>query len=259
MATAREELTDGGEPSSAPRRAALAFRKRALVGLSVFVLVPVVALAAMLVHHGGVWQGRTGLPAVTAAITGPRVVALTIDDGPTATYTPQVLSLLYSHHVTATFFDIGQLAAAHPDLVRAVIAQGSAVGVHTWSHPKMNDIDDAQVRAEVLQGMLAIERITHSKPTLYRPPRGVMTEVEGRVVSGAGMRTVLWDQCLDHASDPTPVAAVERVLSHLMPGDIILLHDGAGRHDKTVQALAILLDELAARGYRVVPLDELPL
>jgi len=231
---------------------------RLIVTVGSIALVAVGALAGFLLWHGA-WAGRLHLATVRAALAGPRVVAITVDDGPTAAYTPRVLALLKSHGATATFFVVGKSAQQHPDLVRAALAQGCTIGVHTWSHPKMDRISDVRARAEVLRGAEAVEKITGEPPLFYRPPRGVSTPVEGQAVSDLGMHIVLWDQCLDHVGDKTPAAAAERVLERIVPGDIILLHDGAGDREKTIKALGILLDGLESTGYRVVPLGQLPL
>jgi peptidoglycan/xylan/chitin deacetylase (PgdA/CDA1 family) len=227
-------------------------------------VIPALALVLLGVAVGfaswhGLWNGRAGLPAARAALFGPRVVAITVDDGPTPAYTPQVLALLERHHAVATFFVIGKAADRFPDLVLAEVAQGSTVGDHTWSHRSMDRVSSARTGSEILLGMQAVQRITGRVPLYYRPPRGVMTPAESRAVASLGMRTILWDACLDHEADKTPAAAAARVLAHVIPGDIILLHDGAGDRDKTMKALAILLDGLQARGYKVVPLDTLPL
>jgi peptidoglycan/xylan/chitin deacetylase (PgdA/CDA1 family) len=229
-----------------------------LLTLSMAMLVVLAAAGGIVAWHG-LWPGRLSLATVRTALVGPRVVAITVDDGPTATYTPQVLALLKHHGATATFFVIGRNALKYPELVRAEIAQGGIIGVHTWSHPKMDRISPEHARAEVLRGMQAVQQITGTHPLFYRPPRGVLTPVERQAVAADGMRTVLWDECLDHAADKSAAAAAARVMARIRPGDIILLHDGAGHRQQTMQALDILLDELRAHGYRVVPLSQLPL
>jgi peptidoglycan-N-acetylglucosamine deacetylase len=241
------------------RRPLSAFRRLGPIGAVLAVVLVAAVLAGSVVAIYGPWPGRTGLPAAWAALFGPRVVAITVDDGPTATYTPQVLALLKSHNVTATFFVIGRLAEEATGLIRAELAQGCTIGTHTWSHPRMGGLTDALCRSEVIAGARAVERVTGQAPLYFRPPRGVLTTAEQQAASELGMRTVFWDASLDHQADKTPQEAATRVLDGLVPGDIILLHDGAGDRAKTMQALAILLDGLAARGFRVVPLDQLPL
>ena len=89
--------------------------------------------------HEPVPRGRRPPPAngqpITTIDDGPKVVALTIDDGPSPTYTPQILRLLASYGITATFSMIGRNVAAYPSLAREVTAAGHLVVNHTWSHP----------------------------------------------------------------------------------------------------------------------------
>jgi peptidoglycan/xylan/chitin deacetylase (PgdA/CDA1 family) len=221
----------------------------------------VVALGAVGVLWGmhGLWPGRLSVATVRAAFLGPKVVAITIDDGPSRTYTPSVLAVLKGHRARATFFVVGRAAEDATDLVQAEIAQGHEVGTHSLTHALMGRIDEDAARLEVYEGAAVVQRIAGRRATYFRPPRGVLTPAETQAASELGLRTVLWDQSLDHASDVSPRAAADRVLSRIMPGDIVLLHDGPGDRRRDVEALDLLLDDLAARGFRVVPLEQLPL
>ena len=69
---------------------------------------------------------------------GPRhskSVCLTFDDGPHPEHTPRLLDRLAELNVPATFFLIGQEAEKYPDIVRRLVAEGHAIGNHTYSHP----------------------------------------------------------------------------------------------------------------------------
>src|SRR5262249_42505036 len=81
-----------------------------------------------------------------------RAIALTFDDGPTPLFTPRVLDLLHSRRVVATFFVIGQMLVAHPDVGRRLTAEGHEVGNHTWAHQDAALLRAAQVRADIEQG-----------------------------------------------------------------------------------------------------------
>ena len=70
----------------------------------------------------------------------PRTVALTFDDGPDPTWTPQILAVLAKYHVPATFFVVGSSVARDPDLVRQIRAQGSEIGIHTFTHPDLAEV-----------------------------------------------------------------------------------------------------------------------
>jgi peptidoglycan/xylan/chitin deacetylase (PgdA/CDA1 family) len=68
---------------------------------------------------------------------GKKVAYLTFDDGPSETVTPQILDILKSENVHATFFLIGKYVDkddASKNLVKREIAEGNAIGIHSYSH-----------------------------------------------------------------------------------------------------------------------------
>jgi peptidoglycan/xylan/chitin deacetylase (PgdA/CDA1 family) len=225
----------------------------ALTAVTALLVAITVALAGP-AHPTGVIRSAVVLRGVPLSES---LVAITVDDGPTRTYTPEVLAILKRHHAKATFFVIGRSAERAPDLVRDEVAQGCEVGSHTWSHARVDRISDAQIRAEVVRGAEALEAITGRPPLYFRPPRGFISAAIVDAAASEGMRTVLWSLSLDHRADRTPGDAAERVLGRVGPGDVILLHDGGGHRGKSVAALDILLTDLEARGYRFVTLSEL--
>jgi len=88
-------------------------------------------------------------------------VVLTFDDGPSPTTTPKVLDALAQECVRATFFLIGQHAAAHPELVRRIAAEGHSIGYHTWSHRSLKRIPQNQAPEEIDRGIAAVEKALH--------------------------------------------------------------------------------------------------
>lgn len=186
-----------------------------------------------------------------------RLVALTVDDGPSPLYTPEVLALLGKYDARATFFVIGKLAVQHPDLVRREVAQGSEVGDHTWSHPKMRLLTAAQTRDEVFRGADAVTGITGTKPPFFRPPRGELTPEVSQAAAERGIPIALWDVAVDHDLHSTPLVKASWVLDRVHPGSIILMHDGGGDRSGSMAAMEIVLRVLKSRGYRIVTLSEL--
>src|SRR3954471_8975916 len=95
------------------------------------------------------------LPAVPAQARtqscGAGYVRLTFDDGPNRTATPEILDTLAAHGVTATFFVVGQMAAANPTIVSRESREGHTIGNHSWDHPDLTKLDRAQVESELQQ------------------------------------------------------------------------------------------------------------
>jgi peptidoglycan/xylan/chitin deacetylase (PgdA/CDA1 family) len=181
-----------------------------------------------------------------------RFVALTFDDGPNPTWTPQVLDLLKRHDVHATFCLVGENVDRYPNLVRRIAAEGHRLCDHTVDHDLLTDASDRHVRGEILGGLAAIRRaVPKAKVRYYRAPYGAWSAYQVRVAAKAGMRPLSWSvNSHDHRTPGVPaiIAAIER---ELRPGGVILLHD-AGGYDRSqsVAALRILLRELPKKGYR---------
>ena len=103
---------------------------------------------------------------------GRKGIALTIDDGPSPEYTPQVLRLLAKYKVTATFSMVGLEVAAYPGLVREVAAAGHVIANHTWSHPDLARLSPVTVAGQLDRATDAIHRATGREPRLFRAPYG---------------------------------------------------------------------------------------
>jgi peptidoglycan/xylan/chitin deacetylase (PgdA/CDA1 family) len=209
-----------------------------------------------------VWpQSQLYGPIVTRGPSGERLVALTFDDGPNEPATSQILDVLAARGVKATFFVVGANARAYPDTLRRIVAEGHAVGNHSYRHRKRDTLLDPRYR-EVERTQRVIEEIAGIRPALYRSPNGFHTPWQLRAVRGAGLTTVHWDVQTKDWERPDPETIVRRVLAHVHPGAIVLLHDGDDtRHGSdrtpTVQALPRLIDALEARGYRLVTVPAL--
>jgi peptidoglycan/xylan/chitin deacetylase (PgdA/CDA1 family) len=186
-----------------------------------------------------------------------RLVALTVDDGPSPVYTPQVLAMLDEYGAHATFFVIGKYAVRYPDLVRREVAQGSEVGTHTWSHPKMRQLGAERTREEVFRGADTVAAITGEAPPFFRPPYGAVTPQVVQAAAERKIPIVLWDVAVDRPLHATPEVKARWVLDHVRPGSIILMHDADGDRSGSVAAMEIVLRELEAQGYRVVTVSEL--
>jgi peptidoglycan/xylan/chitin deacetylase (PgdA/CDA1 family) len=186
-----------------------------------------------------------------------RAVALTFDDGPSPTYTPQVLRVLKRLHVHATFFVIGYLARAYPKLVEREHRLGMTIGNHTFNHPQVPpfaELPQALVRDEIVLGADVLTRIG-IRPRLFRPPGGSTSASVERIASALGERTVLWSvDALDWQIGTTPHEVASRVLAAVRPGSIVELHDGGGDRSATIRALPLIVNGIRHRGLRLVRL-----
>jgi peptidoglycan/xylan/chitin deacetylase (PgdA/CDA1 family) len=186
-------------------------------------------------------------------------VALTFDDGPTPGYSPAIISYLEKTHTPATFFVLGQYAKAYPWLVQREAADGFTIGIHTWNHPDMLSLTPAQ-RAWQLAAtaqQLHADLGANVCLWLWRPPYG---SYNGAVVAQAGsfgLTTIMWNDDPADWSQPGTMTIVNRVLSTVRPGSIILLHDGPAGRAQTLAALPYILAGLKARGLTPVSMPQL--
>jgi peptidoglycan/xylan/chitin deacetylase (PgdA/CDA1 family) len=210
------------------------------------------------VSHAKIGATAIG-PAICSVPIRQKVIALTFDDGPNPLYTPQILRLLKQNDVKATFFLVGARAEKNPGIVKEIVAEGHAIGNHTYTHPHNITADNPlQMDEEIKKCDAALRRITHLRPTLFRPPLGRTDPQELRLAQHDGYRTVLWTVCGDHHDAPTPQLMAQRILQRVRPGAILLLHDGSPPdRSMDVTATSLLLPQLLKQGYRFVTLPEL--
>lgn len=181
-------------------------------------------------------------------------VALTFDDGPCPPYSAQVLDVLRDFGVPATFFCVGLMARAYPEIVARARAEGSSVGNHTWSHPFLPDLDDAGLQHQVRATDAAL---AGAGSRLFRPPYGACTPDAWRVLDELGEVLVGWDVEASDWRRPGTAAIVEAVLRGAGEGSIVLLHDGGGDRSQTVAALPSIIEGLLGRGHRLVTVGSL--
>lgn len=184
-------------------------------------------------------------------IGGRRAIYLTFDDGPATNGTPQVLAALRANKVKATFFELGGLAstAAGRALAARVHAAGMPIGMHSWSHPNMARWSTAAVNSDMARTMAAIRSATREIPTCFRPPYGAYGSGVTAAANSRHLRVVLWDIDPRDWTSPGSAAVASRVISHLHPGAIVLMHDGAGHGRQAAAAIPSIVRAARAKGY----------
>jgi peptidoglycan/xylan/chitin deacetylase (PgdA/CDA1 family) len=188
------------------------------------------------------------------AAAGDKVVALTFDDGPHPTYTPQVLDILARYGVRATFFQLGREAERHPDLVRRVVAEGHVVANHTWDHRDLRSLDEEAFAFQVDHTTQVLEAISGQRQLCVRPPMGRSDPGVTSRLAARAMASVVWTSDSRDFEKPGVPAIVDGALEGLQPGAIVLLHDGGGNRDQTIAALPTIIERILAEGYRIVPI-----
>lgn len=230
-----------------------------------------VLLATLVIDHlaimaAGLWprstlQGPNVLQLPHAA-SARREIAITIDDGPDPVVTPQVLDILARHGAKATFFCIGEHAARHPDLCRAIVAAGHDVENHGHRHPYTASLMGMRGwHAEIDAAQKTLTSITGRRPQFYRAVAGLRNPFLDPVLHRLGLRLATWSGRAFDTRCRDPHKVVARLLAHSRPGAILLLHDGHAARTPhgapvIVEALPLLLRELRKRRLHPVTLSQ---
>lgn len=188
---------------------------------------------------------------------GSRTMALTYDDGPNDPWTLRLLEVLERHSVKATFFVIGRYVEQRPEIARAVVAAGHALGLHTWDHPNLIFKGTAEVRSQLERTQRVLFDTTGVETKLMRPPFGARRPATLRVVREMGLVPVMWNVTCYDWKPTTP----EKILAHaerqMRGGDVILLHDGGhvrmgANRGNSVEATELILGRYGERQFITV-------
>jgi peptidoglycan/xylan/chitin deacetylase (PgdA/CDA1 family) len=193
-------------------------------------------------------RGTDQMP-LTSIDDGPGAIALTIDDGPSPVYTPQVLRLLARYRITATFSMIGIEAQAYPAVAREVAAAGHLIANHTWTHLNLQWLPPALVTEQMSRAADAIHAATGRVPDLFRAPYGAWSPFVLAQCARTGMTPLGWSVDPRDWSRPGVPSIVTNIMRNTHTGSIILEHDGGGNRAQTVAALKIVIPRLLAAGY----------
>jgi peptidoglycan/xylan/chitin deacetylase (PgdA/CDA1 family) len=171
-------------------------------------------------------------------------VMLTFDDGPQLHVLPELLDVLASFNVKATFFCIGQRLEVNRDIARRIIDEGHALGNHSFLHKQFFTLPVDRQWEEILRTEEIIASL-NGNGKLFRPPQGRINAVLAAKLKRAGFRIIFWnvDSC-DYLQDAQRVTSVfqSRTIS---PGDILLMHDD---HDLCCEVLKYWLPRWLDQG-----------
>ncbi len=200
------------------------------------------------------WVKRSSPDVVFQVPVEERVVALTIDDGPSES-TREILGVLEEHGAKATFFVIGSQVEAYPELAREMVEAGHELGHHMMEDVPSLDLPEDQFQERFQEMDRILEGYGGS--WLFRPASGWYHDDMVEFAQERGYLTVLGSVYPFDAHVPSSGFASWYVRQHAGPGDILVLHEGLGRGVRTIDALRTILPELKERGYQVVSVSHL--
>lgn len=177
---------------------------------------------------------------------------LTFDDGPHERYTRQILNILSGFSVKSTFFLVGKNVELHPQIVSEIKNSGHAIGLHTYSHKRLDIMSKKDFKEEIILNQQAIEQVIGEKPFMIRPPLGRMNLANMIWAKSEGLRIIHFtitssDWKANNVFDVLKAVDVEEING----GEIIAFHDN---NRYTVEALPFLLKKLLGNGYSCAPI-----
>ncbi|MEU2283876.1 glycosyltransferase [Streptomyces sp. NPDC013178] len=185
-----------------------------------------------------------------------KTIALTFDDGPNPTWTPEVLAVLEKYEVPATFFVVGSMVSRYPGIVKDMVEQGHEVGIHTFTHVDLSYQSDARVDREMQQTQLALAGAAGITTTLFRAPYSSETDAIDNYswpvyqrLGEDGYTSVF----VDTDSDDWKRPGVSKIIQWATPEDgkgaSVLFHDAGGERSQTIKALPTYIEKMKAAGY----------
>ncbi|KAJ3015619.1 UNVERIFIED_CONTAM: chitin deacetylase [Siphonaria sp. JEL0065] len=192
-------------------------------------------------------------------IQDPKVWGATFDDGPSQ-YTPDLLHFFQQINMHTTFYVVGSVAIKYPDIMRDTYKAGHEVGIHTWSHPRLTNLTDDEIVAELVYSAKAIHQVLGVVPKYFRPPFGGSDDRVRRVATTMGLTSVGyidtedWKYWNDAAKiRPIVTGHFKDWISQSKTGYISLQHDV---WKIEVDAAKESMNMLVKAGYTIKPIFE---
>ncbi|MCM3759497.1 polysaccharide deacetylase family protein [Alkalihalobacillus oceani] len=168
-------------------------------------------------------------------------------------YLPEIVKVLKKYDLKTTFFLDGSWVKKNPSLAMMLVEEGHEIGNHAYSHPDMSTLTVARIEEEISRTNEVIEATLDLTPEWFAPPSGSYNQTVVEQAAKHGMKTILWSVDTVDWRKPDPNEMVNRVLSKLHNGAMILMHPT----EPTAAGLEALIKGIQAEGYRIGPVSEL--
>jgi peptidoglycan-N-acetylglucosamine deacetylase len=218
-----------------------------------------------LLTAAGLWPRSTLLGSnmlrLSQTACDAKQIAITIDDGPNPNVTPAVLDILDASNAKASFFCIGRLVEAHPNLAKEIIKRGHSIENHSYGHRHYFSVMGMKsLRHEIGTTQEIISQTTGYLPTYFRAPAGLRSPLLDPVLQSLNLKLVSWTRRGFDTVAHDPSKILHKLQNGLAAGDILLLHDGncaltSSGEPVILSVLPKLLDGLSAMKLQSVSLN----
>ena len=230
-----------------------------LIGVHVKYVLPVYTypllfvVYSLIVFWGCYYVGSNFfIKIICKADTDKKEIAISFDDGPEENYTKEILAILKTEQVKATFFCIGNRITGNENILKQIDADGHIIGNHSFSHHFWFDMYSAKKMQEDLKQMdIEMERVTGLKPKLFRPPYGVTNPNLAKAIKNGGYTPVGWSVRSMDTVIKDGKKLLNKINDGIKPGAVFLFHDTS---KTTLDILPQFIKEVKKRGYNIVPL-----
>jgi peptidoglycan/xylan/chitin deacetylase (PgdA/CDA1 family) len=197
---------------------------------------------------------RFFIKSICSVKTADRWIALSFDDGP-GEPTARVLDILKEEGAEATFFCIGKKIPGNEDLMKRITSEGHLIGNHSFSHHTWFDLfSSRRMLTDIMEMNRLTKDVTGLSPKFFRPPYGVTNPNLKKAVMKGGFISIGWSVRSYDTMIKNRQRLLNKILSALKPGAIVLLHDTS---ETTVAILPELLKAIRNKGFQVVRLDKM--
>lgn len=186
-------------------------------------------------------------------------IALTFDDGPHPDHTPALMEVLAHFQVPGNFFVLGERVQRWPQLAQEIVRQGHHIGLHGWQHRSFTQLTQEEIHHSLSRNQAALAEACGGSPSDYRdvrPPNGLFWPHTLADLRDWGLRVVMWSVVPEDWLTPPISVVLERILTQVRSGSLIVLHDGVHGGSQVATITQQLIPRLQERGFQFVRLSD---
>lgn len=168
-------------------------------------------------------------------------------------YIPEILQILNSQEVKATFFIEGKWARENSELVQMIDEQGHLIGNHAYNHPDMATLSQEEIREQINQTNQILSAITEDSPKWFAPPSGSYNDNVVQIADELNLETILWTVDTVDWKNPSVSVMVNRIRERIHPGATILMHPTSA----STRGLEEMITIAKEKGYKIGTIETL--